>query len=68
MIASAVCLMRASRVGNFARTGNIPITAISLIGKKLFIPSAAIASPPTPKNSIRPFVAARSARISLNPS
>ena len=33
----------------------MPITAISVSGKRLFSPSAAIASPPTPKNSIRPL-------------
>ena len=67
-IASAVWRMRASKVGNFAMTGRTPITAMSLIGNRLFSPSASIASPPTPKNSISPPVCARSARISLKPS
>ncbi len=47
-------------------TGRMPITAMSLIGKKLSSPSLAIASPPTPTNSTSVWVL--SARISLKPS
>ena len=56
-IASAVCRMRAISVGSRASTGRIPITAMSLIGKRLLSPSASIASPPTPKNATSPFSA-----------
>ena len=40
-----------SSVGSLANTGKMPMTAMSLIGNRLFSPSASMASPPTPRNS-----------------
>ena len=44
------------------------MTAMSLIGNRLFRPSASIASPPTPEKATSPDRASRSARMSLKPS